>query len=203
AWERSICSVLDADVPMVDTQRGISAKELYGVRITSTNPSRDHALPDRFPMPEEFVENYWTAMSDATGGVGIASRVNRPATLTEPGHNQLDAAIDQLSSDRHSRRAIVALWDRNSDVAAEHPPCACVVQFLVRDGLVNILSYFRSNDAWIAAYPDMVASVRLGAIVAERLRIGLGAYVHFAASYHIYEPDLIPAREAFRDIRDP
>src|SRR4029077_7867023 len=48
AWERSICSVLDADVPMVDTQRGISAKELYGVRITSTNPSRDHALPDRF-----------------------------------------------------------------------------------------------------------------------------------------------------------
>jgi hypothetical protein len=201
AWEESVCSVLDSDAAMVDTQRGISAKELYGVRITSTAPSRDHGIPSRYPMPEQFIEEHWTAMSDATAGVGIASRVNRPATLTEPGHNQLDAAIDQLSVDPDSRRAIVALWDRNSDIMSEHPPCACIIQFLVRNGRVNILSYFRSNDAWIAAFPDM-ASVRLGAIVADRLEVGMGAYVHFAASYHIYEADLVPATEAFRGIRN-
>jgi hypothetical protein len=201
AWEKSICAVLDSDAPLVDTQRGISAKELYGMRIEVTAPSRDHGLPSRYPLSEEFVEEHWTAMSDATAGVGIASRVNRPATLTEPGRNQVDAAIKQLLIDRNSRRAIIALWDRNSDAMSEHPPCACIVQFLVRQETVIVSSYFRSNDAWVAAFPDMVAMVRLGTIVADRLEVGIGPYIHFAASYHIYESDLVPAIEAFRGIQ--
>lgn len=201
AWEKSICAVLDSDAPLVDTQRGISAKELYGMRIEVTAPIRDHGLPPRYPLSEQFVEEHWTAMSDATAGVGIASRLNRPSTLTEPGHNQVDAAIEQLLMRPDSRRAVVALWDRDSDAMSEHPPCACIVQFLLRQEQVNVISYFRSNDAWIAAFPDMVAMVRLGTIVADRLEVRVGAYIHFAASYHIYESDLVPAIEAFRDIR--
>ena len=201
AWEESICAVLDSSAPLVDTQRGISAKELIGMRIEVTDPTRDRGLPSRYPLSEQFVEEHWTAMSDATTGVGIATRINRPGTLTEPGLNQIEAAITQLLTRPDSRRAVVALWDRGSDAMSEHPPCACIVQFLLRQNRVNIVSYFRSNDAWIAAFPDMVAMVRLGSLVADRLEVRVGTYIHFAASYHIYEADLVPAIAAFRDIR--
>jgi hypothetical protein len=201
AWEMSICAVLDSGAPLVDTQRGARARELLGMRIEVTDPTRNCGLPPRYPLSAQFVEEHWTAMSDATIGVGIASRINRPGTLTEPGFNQIEAAVRQLSARPDSRRAVVALWDGKSDTMSEHPPCACIVQFLLRQDRITVVSYFRSNDAWTAAFPDMVAMVRLGSLVAARLDVRVGTYIHFAASYHIYEADLVPATAAFQDIR--
>jgi thymidylate synthase len=174
-----------------------------GMRIEVTDPTRDRGLPFRYPFSEQFVEDHWLAMSDATIGVGIASRINRPDTLTEPGFNQLEAVISRLSARPDSRRAVIALWDGDTDAMSEHPPCACIVQFLLRQGCLNVFSYFRSNDAWTAAFPDMVAMVRLGSLVAARLGAGVGTYIHFAASYHIYEADLVPALATFRDLICP
>jgi thymidylate synthase len=203
AWEASMRALLFSDVPLVDTQRGTRAKELVGMRIEVTQPMRDHGLPRRYPLPEQFVEDHWTAISDATAGVGIASRINRPGTLTDSGHNQVDAVVEQLETRLDSRRAVIVLWDGASDPGSEHPPCACLVQFLVREGRLSVVSYLRSNDAWVAAVPDMVAMVRLGKLVADRVGVPVGEYIHFAASYHIYEPDLVPAMEAFREANKP
>ena len=82
AWEKSICAVLDSGARLVDTQRGLHARELMGMRIEITDRTRDRGIPFRYPFSEQFVEDHWLAMSDATLGVGIASRINRPDTLT-------------------------------------------------------------------------------------------------------------------------
>jgi Thymidylate synthase len=200
AWEQSVRAVLESAAPLVDTQRGLHARELLGMRIEVSLPTFDRALPARYPMSEVFVEDHWLAMSDATVGIGIASRIHRPETLTEPGLNQIEAVTKQLAESPDSRRAVVSLWDGVADANSEHPPCACIVQFLIRDNRLNVLSYFRSNDAWTAAFPDMVAMVRLGSLVAARLDLSVGTYIHFAASYHIYEADLVPALAAFGSV---
>ena len=46
-----------------------------------------------------------------------------------------------------------------------------------------------SNDALKAAFMNMYAYIELQRLVADRLGYGVGRYIHFADSYHIYERD--------------
>jgi thymidylate synthase len=89
-----------------------------------------------------------------------------------------------------SRQAVIQLYDRN-DIEQHHNdvPCTCVLQFLVRDGILNLVSHMRSNDAYLGLPHDIFSFTMLQELMARDLGYKLGSYKHLVGSFHLYDRD--------------
>lgn len=195
AWEKSIYNLINNTAPLVFTQRGERAKELIGVQMTIAKPLSNPIISKIYPFGDLFIEDYCANILNASSGGNhsISSRIVKSKKLVEKSNNQIIKVVNLLRKEPDTRRAIICLWDAENDIHTQHPPCACTIQFLLRDNKLDTIAYFRSNDSWMAALPDMIAITRLSNIVVEKLNVNIGKYHHFAASYHLYEPDIVPA----------
>jgi thymidylate synthase len=106
-------------------------------------------------------------------------------------HNDQNSNVVSLL--RHkpdSRRAVVQLFNAE-DLAKEHKeiPCTCSFQFMIRGGRLVMLTYMRSNDAFLGLPHDVFAFTMLQEIIAMKLGIPLGSYKHFVGSLHLYSKD--------------
>ena len=114
-----------------------------------------------------------------------------PAPVGSP-RDQLAQCIEQLVEAPHTRRAQAITWIPWTDQFDEHAPCVQRVWFRVFDDRLHMHLHIRSNDAFKAGFMNMFAMVELQADMARRLSerlgrpIGVGSYVHFADSWHIY-----------------
>ncbi len=104
------------------------------------------------------------------------------------GCNQLTRAIELLERNPASRKAVVQLFDA-SDLDKEYKdvPCTCVLQFLIRNNLLYLVTYMRSNDIMLGFPHDVFAFTMIQELVARSLQIELGTYTHFVGSLHLYE----------------
>ncbi len=196
AWERSIIALLKRE-RLVHTQRGCRAAEVLGMQITVDSPATDPQAPRCYAFGQVFVDDYCQNLLSTTGAEhSVASRIALVDMARGVSINQMEAVTNILVDDRSSRRAVIGLWDGATDAESRHPPCLVSIQFLVRDDSLVTVAHFRSNDSWMAAFPDMVAVSRLAGAISAKLEIPLGKYVHFASSYHLYEMDIVPARAA-------
>lgn len=194
AWELSIKKLLDDNVPYVYTQRGTRAKEIVGMQLIVEKPLSEPILSEHYMFGEMFVEKYCQSIMEATcGEQSIHSRIVKTKSISQKNNNQVNRVVNLLRREPNSRRAVISLWDSECDMNSEHPPCACIIQFMIRHGKLDTAAYFRSNDSWMAVLPDMIAMTKLALLIAEKLKVTIGQYIHFAASYHLYEPDIIPA----------
>ncbi|MEI7904878.1 MAG: thymidylate synthase [Candidatus Firestonebacteria bacterium] len=111
--------------------------------------------------------------------------------------NQIDYIIKKLSESGHSRRAQAITWNVFKDPPSYDPPC--LQMFWARllpdskgNPLLNVNTIWRSNDAFKAAFMNIFALTELQKMIAEEIgkkigkKVGIGRYVHFANSYHIY-----------------
>ena len=62
------------------------------------------------------------------------------------GLNQISAIIEKLAKDPNSRRGVAVTWCPRLDVCSTEPPCMLFVQFVIRNGKVNMRCLFRSQD---------------------------------------------------------
>lgn len=100
-------------------------------------------------------------------------------------HNQVQRAIEKLTLDPNTRRAVVMVArpsDRDSEV-----PCTLSIQFLIRGGHLQTFVTMRSWDLWWGLPYDMVMFNGLAMIVAQCLGIPVGNTAVTAGSAHIYE----------------
>jgi len=120
---------------------------------------------------------------------------------------QVSDVIKQLTGKPSSKRAVVALFDRDdnnrlSDVSPAQenekiqPPCTCTLQFLNRDGALQMITHMRSNDAVWGLTHDVFCFTLLQEYVARSLGVPLGSYTHVAGSLHVYDDKRAEA-EAF------
>ncbi len=194
AWELSIKKLLDDNVPYVYTQRGVRAKEISGMQLVVEMPLSEPILSEYYVFGEMFVEKYCQSIMEAScGEQSIHSRIVKTKKISQKNNNQVNRVVNLLRREPDTRRAVISLWDAEYDMNSEHPPCACIIQFMIRNGKLDTCAYFRSNDSWMAVLPDMIAMTKLALLIAEKLKVPIGQYVHFAASYHLYEPDIVPA----------
>lgn len=98
--------------------------------------------------------------------------------------------IPELRRDPGSRRAVTSIRDNEADALAENPACLQSMQFMIRDGKLDMDVLFRSNDAVRAAFMNMFALIELQKKVAGELNVPVGTYTHAANSYHCY-PDSV------------
>jgi thymidylate synthase len=117
-----------------------------------------------------------------------------PRLFTEGWHNQFENVIDVLRRKPSSRKAVIQLFD-SGDLAGTYKdvPCTCNLQFMVRNGKLDLATSMRSNDAYRGLPHDVFSFTMIQEIAARMLEVELGEYNHFAASLHLYDNDVAAA----------
>ena len=119
-----------------------------------------------------------------------------PRLFNKRGNDQVKNVLDLLGRHSSTRRAVIQLFDAE-DIAAPHKeiPCTCTLQFMVRDGRLELAACMRSNDAFKGLPHDVFSFTMIQEIVARTLGHQLGVYTHFVGSLHLYDSDLRAARQ--------
>lgn len=104
--------------------------------------------------------------------------------------SQYEIVRELLAKRPTSRQAVIQLFDREDiEIRREDTPCTCTLQFLVRDGLLNMVVHMRSNDVYKGLPHDVFAFTMIQEILARDLNLALGTYKHMVGSFHLYEED--------------
>lgn len=106
--------------------------------------------------------------------------------------DQLDAVEQLLRAKPETRQAVVTMWDSADLVHAIHGeyndlPCTVCMQFLMRGGRLHCSTYMRSNDLWLGMPYDVFCFTSVQRVLANRLGVEPGDYVHSVGSIHAYE----------------
>lgn len=108
------------------------------------------------------------------------------------GFNQLEYVENLLKKEPLTRQAVIHIKDPIDHI--EHPskdvPCTLSLQFLVRNGALNLTVHMRSNDIWTGFPYDVFSFTCIQIMLAFRLGLEIGTYTHTAGSLHLYERDL-------------
>ena len=110
---------------------------------------------------------------------------------------QLPAVVRRLEKDPGTRQAVLQIWDPLHDLLVENRkdyPCTLTLQFLIREGQLQLHTKMRSNDARLGLTYDAFQFTQLQLTVARVLGIDAGPYFHHATSFHIYERDVEASR---------
>lgn len=102
--------------------------------------------------------------------------------------NQWEHVVNLLKQDKDSRQAIIHLHTPNNKPTKDEV-CTLTLQFLIRNGKLDMVVNMRSNDVvWGFTY-DVFNFTSFQELMANELEIPVGYYYHNAASMHIYEKD--------------
>lgn len=110
-----------------------------------------------------------------------------PRLFDMHGINQVENVIKILRKKPDSRQAVIQLFDA-SDIVDDHKdiPCTCTLQFMIRNGRLNMFTNMRSNDAYLGLPHDIFAFTMFQEIMARSLNVELGEYKHAVGSLHLY-----------------
>lgn len=179
--------------------------ELENVKFVLTNPLDNIVTLKERKASKKYLlaENIWYARgSNAVSFIGpFASMWTRITDdgLTnnsaygyiwkyKHGFNQVEKIIEMLTKNPNNRRAVININVPNEDIIkTKDEQCTMYLQFLVRDGKLNMTANMRSNDLIYGLANDIAAFTALQQYVAHRLNLEVGTYTHFDVSLHYYD----------------
>ena len=100
--------------------------------------------------------------------------------------------IDALIKDPFTRRAVLPVF-QYEDLRSPslNTPCTLSLQFLARDGELDMIVNMRSSDIVRGVTYDLFVFTIIQELIARKLGYALGTYHHNAGSLHLYESDLL------------
>lgn len=98
-----------------------------------------------------------------------------------------------IQKDPNTRQAIIHIKDADNRPTKD-TPCTIYLQFLLRDGKLNLSVHMRSNDIWMGVPYDMFSFCFLQMKMAMELGVDIGEYTHYAGSLHMYARDYETAK---------
>lgn len=104
--------------------------------------------------------------------------------------NQFRKVIDELKTEKNSRRAVMTCWRVDDDLgnaSSRDLPCTLSLQFLLRGNKLHLVVTMRSNDLWLGMPYDIFAFTAIQRLMAEALDVDTGTYTHNVGSLHIYD----------------
>lgn len=105
------------------------------------------------------------------------------------GYDQLLEAINQLKSDKNSRRVVISMWDARQDLGtpSKDIPCNLLALPRISDGKLDLTVFNRSNDlVWGALGANAVHFSFLQEWIALALGIPVGRYFQVTNNLHLY-----------------
>ncbi len=201
AWEKAVIAVWE---------NGLKIKTQYDkpgdppscdatVIITVENPFEEPRIHRAIPCGLDFIEIYVNEVINGVHdhyinpeeGKWQYTYSERIFKYSVPGVrviDQVEEVIKILKDCPYSRRAQIVLWKVWDDLGlkVKDPACLQRLFFRICDGKLNLNVHIRSNDAFKASFLNMIAFTELQKMIADRLEVEVGKYVHIADSFHIY-----------------
>lgn len=178
--------------------RGMNTKELIGASFTLREPMYNVVTQAerRISLPFMAAEFLW--MITGSNDARLIKPYNRNiGQFSDDGLffrgaygpklvDQLPYITETLSRDPSSRQALLTIW-RERPGPSKDIPCTVLMQFFIRTGLLDMLVYMRSNDAWLGLPYDVFNFTMIQQYVASLLDVDVGFYHHHVGSLHLYE----------------
>jgi thymidylate synthase len=110
--------------------------------------------------------------------------------------NQVENVSARLKENPYTRKAVIQLFDA-IDIKEVHKdiPCTCTLQFLIRQDSLHMITYMRSNDAYLGLPHDIFSFTMLQEVIARSLSVELGIYKHIVGSLHLYDKHIDSAKQ--------
>lgn len=139
----------------------------------------------------KFIEHYIGTYGKYSDDMKTIFGAYGPRIFGEGDKAQIQKVISLLRDKPDTRQAVVQVFDRG-DLLEPHKdiPCACTLQFMMRENRLQLLTTMRSNDAWLGLPHDIFCFTMIQELVARSLGVELGDYKHFAGSLHLYTADI-------------
>jgi hypothetical protein len=184
AWFRLVELTVQTGAPL--SAEGL---ELLGVQTVFPATGEPDELIARFGDRQLVAEMQKVFFAEGANALGhsYAGLMRGP-----DGRNDLSDVIALLRAEPSSKRAVVTLCGAGGGKV----PCVNVIQFLVREGAVQVIYFARGQDAFKKFYADGLCLAKLAQRVAAGLGIGAATLTGFIGSSHIYHSDR-PAIDRF------
>lgn len=132
---------------------------------------------------EYYIREYTKSAED-----GIIYGAYGPRLFDWDGVNQIANIATRLKANPVTRKTCVQLFNA-SDIQTDHKdtPCTCTLQFMLRGGKLNMVTYMRSNDVYWGMPHDIFCFTMLQEIIAREVSADLGSYKHVVGSLHLYD----------------
>jgi thymidylate synthase len=181
--------------------RGFVCKEIIAPQLILTNPKRclitikDRRLNYKYLIIEKMMylsgvqypeiliayngkmEGYLNKSTGLIDGA-YGPRINQG--------NQLNHCYELLMEDKDSRQAVITINDWTDRKKSLDKPCTLSLQFLIRDGKLDMITTMRSNDIMWGLCLDIPAFCFIQEVMAYWLNVEIGNYIHQPASLHWY-----------------
>jgi thymidylate synthase-like protein len=190
AWINVVNQTLQAGTIM-----GNEGYECLGVEVGFPAETGNDEILGRFADAQMVADMQKVFFGEDPNPLGhsYASLIRGPA-----GRSDLADVIELLGEEAWSKRAVVTLCgEGNGNV-----PCINVIQFLVRNGVVQTFYFARGQDAFRKLYADGLCIASMARTVARGLRLPAGTVTGFIGSCHIYHRDVPAIREMLEAAKD-
>lgn len=186
-------------IELTDPRSRFSRTEGRGVLFSSLGETLWYlAGSDRLDFIEYYIPKYREYISAshravrAPGGYGPRLFGGETSQMTR----LLNTLKARNGGNSDTRQAVVQIF-RQTDLRPGNGdvPCTTTLQFLPRNGKLDLAVTMRSNDAYIGFPSDVFAFTFIQELVARTLNLELGKYSHFVGSLHLYDKYAAKARD--------
>lgn len=108
--------------------------------------------------------------------------------------DQLAAVYKKLRKDKHTRQAVMSLWNPYFDngIRTKDIPCNNLSMFKIRDSRLHLHQVIRSNDLNKGLFPtNLMQWSMVQEVLAGWLSVEVGELLFFSDSLHVYDSDEI------------
>lgn len=207
---RDLYQAILQDGSPVQTSRG-ETREIIGVYLELRNPRARLSRTETRGRPFSAIGEFLWYMSgsnsldfitpyipkykdDSLDGMTVHGGYG-PRLFNHRRENQIENIRELLIEKPTTRRAVIQLFDaEDTDPRLKEVPCTTTLQFLIRDGKLDLIATMRSNDAWLGLPHDVFCFTMIQEIFCTELGVELGTYRHFVSSMHFYPDGIKGAR---------
>ncbi len=132
----------------------------------------------------EYYEQYMTDKVHAGAHYGYGNRMR-----SMRGKNQVEFIIKRLQEEKDDRGACAVTWNVDTDLGMQRRPCIIMIQALVQDEKLHLLSYIRSNDMFQAWPRNCFGLLKIQKEIAQAIGVERGPLTVMSASAHIYKKE--------------
>lgn len=100
--------------------------------------------------------------------------------------DQITDVVQQIKTNRDSRRLIVSAWNVGEIPNMALPPCHAFFQFYVADNKLSCQLYQRSADVFLGVPFNIASYALLTMMIAQVTDLQLGEFIHTLGDAHLY-----------------
>lgn len=178
--------ILNAHVEIADPTRGIVQSKIRKMPIRYAVGELLWYLSGSNKVTD--IAKYSSFWEDLTDDGETLNSAYGHRILHKFGFNQWEHVKKLLTKDPYSRQAVIHIKDP-SPIPSKDVPCTIALQFHIRQGVLSLTTYMRSNDIWLGFPFDVFAFTAMQVKMAMELGVELGTYTHIAGSLHLYGKD--------------